>query len=65
MAAASATWTPEAELALFQSMVGLRPIGIHKHFRMLNIYTRLQHRLGKTDISLNDMKSHIAALFDL
>ncbi|KAJ2843682.1 hypothetical protein IWW36_005472, partial [Coemansia brasiliensis] len=59
-------WTPEAELALYLSMVGLRPVGIHRHFRILNIYTRLQHRLGKTaDISLTDMKSHIDSLFNM
>ncbi|KAJ1865501.1 hypothetical protein LPJ78_002675 [Coemansia sp. RSA 989] len=59
-------WTPEAELALYLSMVGLRPVGIHRHFRVLNIYTRLQHRLGKTaDISLTDMKNHIDSLFNM
>ncbi|KAJ2449178.1 hypothetical protein EV183_005031 [Coemansia sp. RSA 2336] len=66
MATMGTGWTPEAELALYLSMVGLRPVGIHRHFRILNIYTRLQHRLGKTaDISLTDMKSHIDSLFNM
>ncbi|KAJ2690853.1 hypothetical protein H4R19_006409 [Coemansia spiralis] len=65
MAAAGTPWTPDAELALFQSMVGLRPIGIHRHFRLLNIYTRLQQRLGKTDITLGDVRRHIGTLFDM
>ncbi|KAJ2782368.1 hypothetical protein H4R18_002301 [Coemansia javaensis] len=64
MAAPAAEWTAEAELALFLSMVGLRPVGIHRNFRMVNIYTRLQQRLGKAGVSLGDVKSHVDALFD-
>ncbi|KAJ2804846.1 hypothetical protein H4R20_002344 [Coemansia guatemalensis] len=65
MATAGSAWTPESELALYLSMVGLRPIGIHKHFRLFNIYTRLQDRLGKSDISLSDVRSHIDTLFNI
>ncbi|KAJ2303116.1 hypothetical protein IWW54_005827 [Coemansia sp. RSA 2705] len=47
-------------------MVGLRPVGIHRHFRVLNIYTRLQHRLGKSpEISLGEMKRHIDTLYNM
>ncbi|KAJ2615064.1 hypothetical protein H4S08_001421 [Coemansia sp. RSA 1365] len=65
MVTAASVWTPESELALYLSMVGLRPIGIHKHFRLFNIYTRLQYRLGNTDISLSDVKSRIGTLFNI
>ncbi|PIA16310.1 CT20-domain-containing protein [Coemansia reversa NRRL 1564] len=65
MVTVDSVWTPESELALYLSMVGLRPIGIHKHFRLFNIYTRLQYRLGKTDISLGDVKSRIGTLFNI
>ncbi|KAJ1790460.1 hypothetical protein GGH19_001156 [Coemansia sp. RSA 1807] len=66
MATSDTVWSPESELALYLSMVGLRPVGIHRPFRVLNIYTRLQHRLGKTpDISLKDMKSHIGTLYNI
>ncbi|KAJ2658929.1 hypothetical protein IW148_004479 [Coemansia sp. RSA 1199] len=66
MATSDTVWSPESELALYLSMVGLRPVGIHRPFRVLNIYTRLQHRLGKTpDISLKDMKSHIDTLYNM
>ncbi|KAJ2162714.1 hypothetical protein GGF46_000439 [Coemansia sp. RSA 552] len=60
-----AAWTPEVELALYMSMVGLRPVGIHRHFRMINIYTRLQQRLGRSDIPLGEVKEYIDTLFNM
>ncbi|KAI8325552.1 hypothetical protein GQ54DRAFT_203076 [Martensiomyces pterosporus] len=62
---ASEAWTPQAELALYVSMVGLRPVGIHKHFRMVNIYTRLLSRLGDMDISPSDIWKRLEALFNM
>ncbi|KAJ1663819.1 hypothetical protein EV178_004628 [Coemansia sp. RSA 1646] len=59
-------WTPEAELALYMSMIGLRPVGIHRNFRLINIYTRLQNRLGaNANITYTDMKTHLESLFDM
>lgn len=59
------TWTPDAELALFMSMIGLRPIGIHRHFRIINIYTRLMKRIGDVDISLDDVRKRLDTLFNM
>ncbi|KAJ2691626.1 hypothetical protein GGH99_002277, partial [Coemansia sp. RSA 1285] len=59
-------WTPEAELALYMSMIGLRPVGIHRNFRLINIYLRLQSRLGSnSSITYADMKAHLESLFDM
>ncbi|KAJ2874299.1 hypothetical protein GGH93_002539 [Coemansia aciculifera] len=58
-------WTPEVELALFMAMVGLRPVGIHRHFRLINIYTRLVNRIGNTDLSLSDLKHHLDRLYNI
>ncbi|KAI9503386.1 hypothetical protein BX070DRAFT_252760 [Coemansia spiralis] len=59
-------WTPEAELALYMSMVGLRPVGIHKSFRLINIYTRLQTRLGSNiDITIGDVRERLNSLFNV
>ncbi|KAJ1723170.1 hypothetical protein LPJ53_002482 [Coemansia erecta] len=65
MSTTESAWTPEAELALFKSMVGLRPVGIHRHFRLVNIYTRLLSQLGGTDISISDVKSRLDSLFNM
>ncbi|KAJ2402747.1 hypothetical protein GGI23_000491 [Coemansia sp. RSA 2559] len=64
--AQSGIWTPEAELALYISMIGLRPVGIHRNFRLINIYMRLQSRLGaNTCITYADMKGHLESMFDM
>ncbi|KAJ2787193.1 hypothetical protein GGI15_000913 [Coemansia interrupta] len=65
MSTAESAWTPEAELALFKSMVGLRPVGIHRHFRLVNIYTRLLSQLGGTDISISHVKDRLDSLFNM
>ncbi|KAJ1860939.1 hypothetical protein LPJ73_001179 [Coemansia sp. RSA 2703] len=65
MSTTESAWTPEAELALFKSMVGLRPVGIHKHFRLVNIYTRFLNQIGGTDISINDVKGRLNSLFNM
>ncbi|KAJ1841358.1 hypothetical protein H4R99_008239 [Coemansia sp. RSA 1722] len=66
MSAVNAAWTPETELALFNSMVGLRPVGIHRHFRMVNIYMRFLSLLGGTvEISIDDIKARLDKLFDI
>ncbi|KAJ2734508.1 hypothetical protein IW152_002286 [Coemansia sp. BCRC 34962] len=61
----SSTWTPEVELALFLAMVGLRPVGIHRHFRLINIYTRMVGRIGSTDLTLGDIKHHLDRLYNI
>ncbi|KAJ2112067.1 hypothetical protein GGI03_003658 [Coemansia sp. RSA 2337] len=63
--ASSKAWTPEVELALFMAMVGLRPVGIHRHFRLINIYTRMVNRIGSTDLSLSDLKHHLDRLYNI
>ncbi|KAJ1933448.1 hypothetical protein FBU59_006027 [Linderina macrospora] len=61
----TAMWTPEADLSLFISMIGLRPVGIHKHFRMVNIYTRLMERLSNTEVKPADVWKRLEALYDM
>ncbi|KAJ1942559.1 hypothetical protein GGF37_003064 [Kickxella alabastrina] len=65
MSTSNELWTPEAELALYMSMVGLRPVGIHKNFRIVNIYTRLLGRLGSAEISISEIKSRLETLFNM
>ncbi|KAJ3336856.1 High-affinity nitrate transporter 2.1 [Gonapodya sp. JEL0774] len=31
------SWTPEMEIVLFQALAKYKPIGVHKHFRMLSV----------------------------
>ncbi|KAJ1892175.1 hypothetical protein LPJ66_006500 [Kickxella alabastrina] len=65
MSVSNGLWTPEAELALYMAMVGLRPVGIHKNFRIVNIYTRLLSRLGSAEISISEIKSRLETLFNM
>ncbi|KAJ2323074.1 hypothetical protein GGI00_005730 [Coemansia sp. RSA 2681] len=61
----SGAWTPEAELALFMAMVGLRPVGIHRHFRLVNIYMRVLGRIGGAGLSMSDLKHRLDQLYDI
>ncbi|KAJ2890928.1 hypothetical protein IWW38_003867 [Coemansia aciculifera] len=61
----SSVWTPEVELALFLAMVGLRPVGIHRHFRLVNIYTRLLGRVEGTSLSMDDLKHRLDQLYNI
>ncbi|KAJ2005034.1 hypothetical protein H4R26_002186 [Coemansia thaxteri] len=64
-AASSDIWTAEVELALFMAMVGLRPVGIHRHFRLVNIYTRLVGRIGSVGLGIGDMKARLDTMYNM
>ncbi|KAJ1927947.1 hypothetical protein IWQ60_002503 [Tieghemiomyces parasiticus] len=57
-------WTPQMEIALFQAMVGRRPVGIHKHFRMIAIYDQFLHS-GLQPCTTQDIWEKLDELFNL
>ncbi|KAI8869869.1 hypothetical protein GQ42DRAFT_163136 [Ramicandelaber brevisporus] len=60
-------WTSRLELALFQSMGKARPVGLHSHFHMLNIYSQFSARLADSgpDITIADIWQKLGSMYDL
>ncbi|XP_054282970.1 cylicin-2-like [Macrosteles quadrilineatus] len=40
-------WSPDQEILLLYSLHGLKPVGPHKHFRMIKIHERLSSAMNK------------------
>ncbi|KAJ1983030.1 hypothetical protein H4R34_001514 [Dimargaris verticillata] len=57
-------WTPQREIALYQAMVGKRPVGLHKHFRMVAIYHQFLNS-GVEPCTTQDIWEKLSELFDL
>ncbi|KAJ1974137.1 hypothetical protein H4R33_006859 [Dimargaris cristalligena] len=60
----SVQWTPQMEVALFNAMVGRKPVGIHKHFRMVAIYHHFLNS-GIQPCTTQDIWEKLDELFDL
>ncbi|KAJ3056825.1 hypothetical protein HK097_003708 [Rhizophlyctis rosea] len=39
-------WTPDLEVPFFQGVARFRPVGVHKHFRMLNVQRFFKKQTG-------------------
>ncbi|KAJ3327716.1 hypothetical protein HDU76_011261 [Blyttiomyces sp. JEL0837] len=57
-------WTPEMEITLWQAISVARPIGVHKHFRMISILRQL-HKNSHTSVRAADVWKHLSLYFDL
>ncbi|KAL2916150.1 hypothetical protein HK105_204241 [Polyrhizophydium stewartii] len=57
-------WAPELEMTLFQAIAKYRPVGVHKHFRILNIQRFINKNMG-TDISVQEIWDHLRMLYGL
>ncbi|KAJ1973166.1 hypothetical protein H4R35_004255 [Dimargaris xerosporica] len=57
-------WTPQREIALYQAMVGKRPVGLHKHFRMVAIYHQFLNS-GVEPCTTQDIWEKLNEMFDL
>ena len=51
-------WSTEKHILLLNELARLKPVGIHKHFRLLEISNELQ-------ISLSELKEQISIFYDL
>lgn len=57
-------WNAEEEIQLFFALVGLKPVGINKHFFMACICDRLSKALNR-DISTDLIWSHLKSMYNL
>jgi hypothetical protein len=57
-------WTPELEEALFSAACYYRPIGVHRHFRILNVQKYLMHHQGK-QVSIPTLWARLSLYYDL
>ena len=57
-------WTPELEEALFSAVCLTRPIGVHKHFRILNIQKYLMHHQGRL-LTIPELWERLSKYYDL
>ncbi|KAJ3279459.1 hypothetical protein HK104_001454 [Borealophlyctis nickersoniae] len=57
-------WTPEMDIALFQAIARYRPVGVHKHFRMLNVQRFFNKHTGLS-LNLDQLWAHLGTFYDL
>ncbi|KAF7846349.1 hypothetical protein BT93_L4510 [Corymbia citriodora subsp. variegata] len=60
-------WTTAQELALLTSIINLKPVGVHKHFRMINTYHHLltSATFSTSRLSTSLIWDKLAQLYDL
>ncbi|KAI8827198.1 chromatin modification-related protein EAF7-domain-containing protein [Fimicolochytrium jonesii] len=57
-------WTPEWEIILFNALVRFRPVGVHKHFRMLSMQRYFRRETGVT-LTIQQLWNHLSLFYDL
>ena len=57
-------WTPEMEQTLLSAIIKFKPVGIHKHFRLVNIIKYLTNNSG-VELSLSEILDKIKSFYDL
>ncbi|KAJ3159388.1 hypothetical protein HDU86_001706 [Geranomyces michiganensis] len=57
-------WTAEHEIALFDALTKFRPVGVHKHFRMLSVQRHIHHATGTT-FTIAQLWSHLLNFYVL
>ncbi|KAI9141941.1 chromatin modification-related protein EAF7-domain-containing protein [Paraphysoderma sedebokerense] len=61
---AAIEWTPKMEIVFFTAICRYRPIGIHKHFRMINIY-RYFNKHSRVKVTMKHLWDRLHCLYDL
>eukprot|EP00051_Salpingoeca_urceolata_P006832 m.90352 g.90352 ORF g.90352 m.90352 type:complete len:140 (-) comp15007_c0_seq1:31-450(-) len=56
-------WPKALEAAMFNVLYRCRPVGLHRHAAMLNIYNELRKLIS--DITPEDIWAHLDTLYDL
>ncbi|KAI9597512.1 chromatin modification-related protein EAF7-domain-containing protein [Syncephalis fuscata] len=57
-------WTTAMEIALFRAIARHKPVGLHKHFRMMGVVEEY-NRQSPIKLTAEDIWTHLAAMYDL
>ncbi|KAI8810416.1 chromatin modification-related protein EAF7-domain-containing protein [Cladochytrium replicatum] len=57
-------WTPEMDVVLLQAITRFRPVGVHKHFRMVSVL-RFFNRNSPRSQNAQQLWEHLEDFFDL
>ncbi|OZJ01986.1 hypothetical protein BZG36_04893 [Bifiguratus adelaidae] len=57
-------WDTKTEIVLLRALARNKPVGVHKHFRMLNIYNTV-NSLSSSYYTLSELRSQIAKYYDV
>ncbi|RKP09952.1 chromatin modification-related protein EAF7-domain-containing protein [Thamnocephalis sphaerospora] len=61
---ADAVWTPTMEAVLFRAVTRYKPVGMHKHFRMLAVLREFNRR-SKVRRTAAEIWAHLTTMYDL
>ncbi|RKP23657.1 chromatin modification-related protein EAF7-domain-containing protein [Syncephalis pseudoplumigaleata] len=57
-------WTTAMEIALFRAVARHKPVGLHKHFRMMGVVEEY-NRQSPIKLNAEDIWLHLANMYDL
>ncbi|KAJ3399577.1 hypothetical protein HDV05_001715, partial [Chytridiales sp. JEL 0842] len=57
-------WSPEEEIVLLQALCKYRPVGVHHHFRMIQVLKHF-NRHSKEPKTLKQIRDYMDTLYDL
>ncbi|KAJ3014284.1 hypothetical protein HKX48_005236 [Thoreauomyces humboldtii] len=57
-------WTPEIETHLFDAVIKFRPLGVHKHFRIVSVQRHLRSHTGNL-VPVPELWAHLSHYYDL
>ena len=57
-------WRPETEIHLFHALQRFKPVGMHKHVRMCNVYRYLNEH-ARSPVPMEAIWERINAMYDL
>lgn len=60
-------WTYDLEIAFFRAIISYRPIGLHKHLRLVSILNLVNKQIpaSETPLTLNDITTKLDKLYNI
>ncbi|KAF9580781.1 hypothetical protein BGW38_002430, partial [Lunasporangiospora selenospora] len=64
MSGGEVIWDENMEMALFYASIKFKPVGMHKHFRMINLHRHFT-KLSHTPCTIQDLWDKLGTMYDL